>query len=187
MVVLVGENIEALENVIEDEPHFIMEGIDNHLCALAMITKHFMSKKQKGIIGSQWRKLCWQRGVEKISSTRSKLIANGEDCLDGCDGAGGGVVNGGGVVLGNTLKEMGEGMFGTRLKFRGKGRFLKFKIRYVQSTDQPAPPAPSAGWNHPSILKRTDRLQNAGNRTVLRKIKSSSVCLYENNVEVRLS
>ncbi|GKF39595.1 hypothetical protein Tco_0119656 [Tanacetum coccineum] len=39
-------------------------------------------------------------GVEKISSTRSKLIAIGEDCLDGCDGAGRGEVNGGGVVLG---------------------------------------------------------------------------------------
>ncbi|GJY39208.1 hypothetical protein Tco_0425572 [Tanacetum coccineum] len=33
--------------------------------------------------------------VEKISSTGSKLIANGEDCLDGCDGAGRGEVNGG--------------------------------------------------------------------------------------------
>ncbi|GKA11466.1 hypothetical protein Tco_0691012 [Tanacetum coccineum] len=28
-------------------------------------------------------------GVEKISSTRSKFMANEEDCLDGCDGAGG--------------------------------------------------------------------------------------------------
>ncbi|GKD31569.1 hypothetical protein Tco_1242347, partial [Tanacetum coccineum] len=154
-------NIEALENVIEDEPHFITEGVDNHLCALAMIIKHFMSKKQKGIIGSQWRKLCWQSWKMWFYGGKRWWL--------------------------NTLKDMGEGMFGTRLKFRGKGRFLKFKIRYVQSTDQPAPPAPSAGWNHPSILKRTDRLQNAGNRTVLRKIKSSSVCLYENNVEVRLS
>ncbi|GKE44600.1 hypothetical protein Tco_1471884, partial [Tanacetum coccineum] len=39
-------------------------------------------------------------GVEKISSTGSKLIANGEDCLDGCDGAGRGEVNGGWVDLG---------------------------------------------------------------------------------------
>nr|GFA66441.1 hypothetical protein [Tanacetum cinerariifolium] len=38
--------------------------------------------------------------VEKISSTGSKLIANGEDCLKGCDGADGGEVMGGGVVLG---------------------------------------------------------------------------------------
>ncbi|GJX86619.1 hypothetical protein Tco_0337393 [Tanacetum coccineum] len=39
-------------------------------------------------------------GVEKIISMRSKLIANGEVCLDGCDGVGGGELNGGGVVLG---------------------------------------------------------------------------------------
>ncbi|GKD66659.1 hypothetical protein Tco_1308767, partial [Tanacetum coccineum] len=108
-------------------------------------------------------------GVEKISSTGSKLIANGEDCLDGYDGTGGGVLNG------NTLKDMGEGMFGTR--------FLKFKVRYAQSTDQPVLPVPSAGWNRPSILKGTGCLQNAGSRTVLRKTKSSIMCLYENKVE----
>ncbi|GKC12004.1 hypothetical protein Tco_1008786 [Tanacetum coccineum] len=34
-----------------------------------------------------------------MSSTGSMLIANGDDCLDGCVGAGGGEVNGGGVVL----------------------------------------------------------------------------------------
>nr|GEU68036.1 hypothetical protein [Tanacetum cinerariifolium] len=33
MVVLVGENLEALENVIEDEPHFIPEVINNNLRA----------------------------------------------------------------------------------------------------------------------------------------------------------
>ncbi|GJX14348.1 putative reverse transcriptase domain-containing protein [Tanacetum coccineum] len=32
-------------------------------------------------------------GVEKISSTGSKSIANREDCFDGCDGAGGGESN----------------------------------------------------------------------------------------------
>nr|GFB33103.1 hypothetical protein [Tanacetum cinerariifolium] len=39
-------------------------------------------------------------GVEKISSTGSKLIANREDCLDGWDGVGRGEVNGEGVDLG---------------------------------------------------------------------------------------
>ncbi|GKB55550.1 hypothetical protein Tco_0906303 [Tanacetum coccineum] len=38
------ENVEALENVIEDEPHFFTEIVDNDLRALAMITKHFMRK-----------------------------------------------------------------------------------------------------------------------------------------------
>nr|GEY99371.1 hypothetical protein [Tanacetum cinerariifolium] len=39
-------------------------------------------------------------GVEKINSTGSQSIANEEDCLDGCDGAGREHVNGEGVNLG---------------------------------------------------------------------------------------
>ncbi|GJS20640.1 hypothetical protein Tco_0449272 [Tanacetum coccineum] len=39
-------------------------------------------------------------GVENNSSIRSRLIASGDVSLDGCVGAGGGKVNGGGVVLG---------------------------------------------------------------------------------------
>ncbi|GJS60278.1 hypothetical protein Tco_0655062 [Tanacetum coccineum] len=35
-------------------------------------------------------------GVEKISSTRSKLMVCSEECLEGCVGAGGGEVSGGG-------------------------------------------------------------------------------------------
>ncbi|GJU46953.1 hypothetical protein Tco_1204219 [Tanacetum coccineum] len=46
------KNVEALENVIEDEPHFFMKIIDNDLRTLTMITKHFMSEHGKGIIGS---------------------------------------------------------------------------------------------------------------------------------------
>ncbi|GJX78040.1 hypothetical protein Tco_0324851 [Tanacetum coccineum] len=54
-------NVETLENVIEDEPHFFTKIVDNDLCALTMITKHFVSKHGRGIIGSQWQKLWWQR------------------------------------------------------------------------------------------------------------------------------
>ncbi|GKE74812.1 hypothetical protein Tco_1536853 [Tanacetum coccineum] len=61
--------------------------------------------------------------VEKISSTGSKFMANGEDCLDGCDGASGGEVKGGGVdfgvlkgspgeILGETMGERGGDMIG---------------------------------------------------------------------------
>ncbi|GJX32643.1 hypothetical protein Tco_0242498 [Tanacetum coccineum] len=46
--------------------------------------------------------------VEKISSTGSKFMANGEDCLDGCDGAGGGEVKGGRVDLGVVNSLLGE-------------------------------------------------------------------------------
>ncbi|GJW48064.1 hypothetical protein Tco_0079710 [Tanacetum coccineum] len=162
MVVLVGENIVALKNVIEDEPYFIME---------VLMAKVVVAKVKEVVL---WREGAMVGGVEKISSTGSKLIANKEDCLDGCDGADGGVVNGGGVVLGNTLKKMVEGMFGKRSNF-------------LKSTDQPVPSVPSTGWNRPLILKGTGCLQNAGSKTVLRKTKSSSVCLYENNMEVRLS
>ncbi|GKB61589.1 hypothetical protein Tco_0917775 [Tanacetum coccineum] len=97
------ENIEALENVVEDEPHFFTEVIDNHLRALTMITKHFM------MVADWWsvevdplksQRMVDVGGVENISLTGSKIIANGEDCLDGSDGAGRGEVNGGGVDLG---------------------------------------------------------------------------------------
>ncbi|GKF14571.1 hypothetical protein Tco_0056033 [Tanacetum coccineum] len=61
--------------------------------------------------------------VEKISSTGSKFMANGEDCLDGCDAASGGEVKGGGVdfgvlksssgeILGETMGERGGDMIG---------------------------------------------------------------------------
>nr|GEV33132.1 hypothetical protein [Tanacetum cinerariifolium] len=53
--------IKVLENVNEDEPYFFTEIVDNDLRALAMITKHFISECGKGIIGSQRRKLWWQR------------------------------------------------------------------------------------------------------------------------------
>ncbi|GJT47364.1 hypothetical protein Tco_0956079 [Tanacetum coccineum] len=56
-----SENVKTLENVIEDEPHLFMEIVDNDLRALTMITKHFVSKHGRGIIGSQWQKLWWQR------------------------------------------------------------------------------------------------------------------------------
>ncbi|GKA91499.1 hypothetical protein Tco_0813369 [Tanacetum coccineum] len=39
-------------------------------------------------------------GIEKTSLTGSMLIANGDDCLNGCVGAEGGYVNERGVVLG---------------------------------------------------------------------------------------
>ncbi|GJX74556.1 hypothetical protein Tco_0313151 [Tanacetum coccineum] len=96
-------NIEALENVIEDEPHFFMEIVDNDLHALTMITKHFMSKHWKWIIGSQRQKLWWQSGGGLVIHG-----ANGEDYLDGYDGAGGGEFKGGGVDLGVVNSLLGE-------------------------------------------------------------------------------
>ncbi|GJX95561.1 hypothetical protein Tco_0351359 [Tanacetum coccineum] len=42
------KNVKTLENVIEDEPHFFTEIVDNDLRALTMITKHFMTGKGVG-------------------------------------------------------------------------------------------------------------------------------------------
>ncbi|GJW60894.1 hypothetical protein Tco_0110229 [Tanacetum coccineum] len=77
-VIFVGDNIKALENVVEDEPHFFMKGL------LGPNGGSYGGKGGRGgfITGRG------DGGVEKISSMRSKLIVNGEDCLDGWDGAG---------------------------------------------------------------------------------------------------
>ncbi|GKA55924.1 hypothetical protein Tco_0754996, partial [Tanacetum coccineum] len=93
------DNIEALENVVDDEPHFFTEVIDNHLRALTMITKHFMSERRKWIVGSKWKKLWWQR-VAVVADWWSVEVDPRENRRIACDGAGGAEVNGGGVVLG---------------------------------------------------------------------------------------
>nr|GEX59511.1 hypothetical protein [Tanacetum cinerariifolium] len=88
-----SKNLETVENVIKDESHFITKIVDNDLGVLAMFAKHFMggrySKESKNACGEVG-------GVKKMSSTRSKLMVRGEECLEGCVGAGGGEVNGGG-------------------------------------------------------------------------------------------
>ncbi|GJW66327.1 hypothetical protein Tco_0120751 [Tanacetum coccineum] len=61
------------------------------------MTEVVVAKVEEGV---PWRKEAVVGGVENISLTGSKIIANGEDCLDGSDGAGRGEVNGGGVDLG---------------------------------------------------------------------------------------
>ncbi|GKG33895.1 hypothetical protein Tco_0434054 [Tanacetum coccineum] len=43
-----------------------------------------------------------------MSSTGSMFMVNGEDCLEGWVGAGGGEVKGGGVVLGVVKSSLGE-------------------------------------------------------------------------------
>ncbi|GJU85646.1 hypothetical protein Tco_1293192 [Tanacetum coccineum] len=122
--------------------------------------------------------------------------ANGKDCLDGCDGAGGGEVTGGGVDLGvfnsgeagrRLTKQQARTLIRVvlfkalsfflslfdfvmvKVEIGGKCRFLTFKIRYAQYTDQPVPPVPCAELNRHSIMKGTGGLQNAYKKTVLRK------------------
>ncbi|GKC42585.1 hypothetical protein Tco_1060307 [Tanacetum coccineum] len=98
-------DVEAFKDVIEDEPHFITKIVDNDLLAKVVVAMvgELVSWREEARIG------CGEMGgVEKISSIGSKFMVDGEDCLDGCDGAGGGEVKGGGVDLGVIKSFSGE-------------------------------------------------------------------------------
>nr|GEU87924.1 hypothetical protein [Tanacetum cinerariifolium] len=98
-----SKNVETIENVIEDESHFITKVVDNDLGALAMFTKHFWWRR---INGFRW---CEEvRGVEKMSSMGSKLMVRGDKCLEGCVGASKGEVSGGGMKFGVSKSLLGE-------------------------------------------------------------------------------
>ncbi|GKC20033.1 hypothetical protein Tco_1022183 [Tanacetum coccineum] len=96
-----SKNIETIKNVIEDESHFIMKVVDNDLGALAMFAKHFMGGGGLVVLGGRFyresKSACGEvGGVENMSSTRSKLMVRGDECLEGCVGADGGEVSRGG-------------------------------------------------------------------------------------------
>ncbi|GJS02915.1 hypothetical protein Tco_0319423 [Tanacetum coccineum] len=98
-------------------------------------------------------------GVEKISSIGSKFMVDGEDCLDGCDGAGGGEVKGGGVDLGviksfsgeipgETMGESGGDIIrlgGGPVCIVGLVKFLKGMGEGMFRQE----------WNQPSVMKGT--------------------------------
>ncbi|GKE50394.1 hypothetical protein Tco_1481652 [Tanacetum coccineum] len=56
-------------------------------------------REEAVVVNQRKGEVMWEEG-EKVSSTGSKLIVNGEVCLEGYDGVGGGEVKGGAVVLG---------------------------------------------------------------------------------------
>nr|GEZ16184.1 hypothetical protein [Tanacetum cinerariifolium] len=62
------------------------------------------------------------RGVEKISSTGSKFMVIGDECLKGCVGAGGGEVNGGGDDFGVIKSLLGD-IFGVAIGESGGDTF----------------------------------------------------------------
>ncbi|GJZ36394.1 hypothetical protein Tco_0582585 [Tanacetum coccineum] len=118
---------------------------------------------------------CGRGGLVVLGGKSSTI---GEDCLDGCDGAGRGEVNGGGVVLGVFKSLLGEilgevmgercretiGVDGGTIWQQARTLILVvllnaltfflsfFDFGMVKSTDQPVP---CAEWNRPSILKGT--------------------------------
>ncbi|GJR69790.1 hypothetical protein Tco_0015855 [Tanacetum coccineum] len=59
------------------------------------------SRKSKSVCGEVG-------GVKKMSSTGSKFMVRGEECLEGCVGAGRGEVNGGGDDFGVSKNFLGE-------------------------------------------------------------------------------
>ncbi|GKC77934.1 hypothetical protein Tco_1128708 [Tanacetum coccineum] len=89
-------DLEAVENVVENESHFSLEVVDQDLSPLATFTIHLMSEQGKRVVRSQWQKrweLRWWKwqamwrerrrdgedgGVENKSSMGSRLIATGE-------------------------------------------------------------------------------------------------------------
>nr|GEV86334.1 hypothetical protein [Tanacetum cinerariifolium] len=93
-----SKNIETIKDVIKKEAHFIMKVVNNDLSALTMVTKHFMSGGRFLALGGrssrESKNACGEvGGVEKISSTGSKFIVRGNECLEGCVGADGEEVN----------------------------------------------------------------------------------------------
>ncbi|GKA24328.1 hypothetical protein Tco_0710361 [Tanacetum coccineum] len=127
-----GKDVEALENVIEDEPYFLTEIVDNDLRTLTMITKNFMSdhKDVKAlenviedgpyflteIIDNDLRALTMitknfmsEHEKDIIGSQWQKVWwQRGEDYLNGCDGASRREVNGREVDLGVFKSLLGE-------------------------------------------------------------------------------
>ncbi|GKE19764.1 hypothetical protein Tco_1431276, partial [Tanacetum coccineum] len=98
-----SKNVETIENVIEDESHFVMKVVDNDLGALAMrLIDSNDGRGGEGFVAlggrssRESKSTCGEvGGVEKMSSTGSTLMVRGKECLEGCVGAGGGEVNGG--------------------------------------------------------------------------------------------
>nr|GEU90621.1 hypothetical protein [Tanacetum cinerariifolium] len=106
-----GQDVEAFEDVIEDEPHFITEIDNNDLRGLLV-----PNVRSCGGNGGRGGSMV-ERG-EKISSTGCTCMVNREDCLEGCNGDGGGKVNGDGVDLG-VLKSSSGGIPGETIGERG--------------------------------------------------------------------
>nr|GEV08373.1 hypothetical protein [Tanacetum cinerariifolium] len=61
-------------------------------------------------------------GVEKISSTGSKFMVRGEECLEGCVGAVGGEVNEGGYDFGVIKSLLGD-ILGVAIEESGRETF----------------------------------------------------------------
>ncbi|GKA40325.1 hypothetical protein Tco_0732918 [Tanacetum coccineum] len=128
---IMSKNVETIENVIEDESHFIMKALEAE-DVVAMVGEEAPWPEEEGVdlpsvrlirmmvkveedlvLGGrssrESKSACGEvGGVEKMSSTGSKLMVIGEECLEGCVSAGGGEVSGGGDDFGVSKSLLGE-------------------------------------------------------------------------------
>ncbi|GKB40385.1 reverse transcriptase domain-containing protein [Tanacetum coccineum] len=81
-----NKNVERIENVIEDESHFITKVVDNDLGAL----RRLHGQKRRGLISKCSIDSNDGRGRGGL------VVLGGEECLEGYVGVGGGEVSGGG-------------------------------------------------------------------------------------------
>ncbi|GJZ77232.1 hypothetical protein Tco_0641904, partial [Tanacetum coccineum] len=129
-----GKNVETIDNVIEDESHFVMKVVDNDLGGRSS----WESKSACGEVGE----------VENMSSMGSKLMVRGEEFLEGCVGVSGGEVSGSGdnfEVSKSLLGEIPRVVIGGET-FGDDGGALCCTVLSVH-------PVPFAEWNWLWFLK----------------------------------
>ncbi|GJS30814.1 ribonuclease H-like domain-containing protein [Tanacetum coccineum] len=131
LFVLVGDGVEAIKDMVEDESHLIMYLIGDHLCALKMLIKVFVADRNRGRGGS----------ISMISGRGGGWFAI--HLMDSNDGSSGGLVvldgkcskesikvggDGGvvssGVVLGVVSSSVREMLFGAKGVVGGDSRSM---------------------------------------------------------------
>ncbi|GKA20821.1 ribonuclease H-like domain-containing protein [Tanacetum coccineum] len=130
-VVLVGDGVEEIKDMVEDKSHLIMYLIGDHFCALKMLTKVFVVDRNRGRGGSI--SIISGRGggwfaIHSMDSNNGS--SGGLVVLDGkCSkesikvGGDGGVVSSG-VVLGVVSSSVGEKLFGAKGGVGGDSRSM---------------------------------------------------------------
>ncbi|GJR12265.1 ribonuclease H-like domain-containing protein [Tanacetum coccineum] len=107
----------VVENVVENEPHFSLEVVDQDLSPLAMFIIHLMSEQGKRVVGSQWQKrwagafgiICQPLKVAKDGLGGDGFVVDGgrSPSTSSRDGEDGGVENK--SSMGSRLIATGEG------------------------------------------------------------------------------
>nr|GEU60884.1 hypothetical protein [Tanacetum cinerariifolium] len=122
------ENVEALENVIEDEPHFFMEIVDNDIqVVVAKVEEEVPWQEEAG-----WLAKLSIVSNEGLGGGRFVVRGGGREVIG--SGVDLGVKSSSGEILDETMGERGGDMMrlsGGPVEFDGKRLSLKFKIWVV--------------------------------------------------------